>query len=601
MVKIYRKILKHIIDFAVDQYLVLFFILALGLKLFFINTFVLKISWPFDQYIYGVMFGFISAAVLFSPLFFCKKHKNKLAIILSALITTILLVDVIYFSYFAALPNFGLLNLIGESDGFMSSVSGLVQWWLIFYLFDIVLVIFLLKPFSRRIQNIKEKRGTEYCNLKISFLAVLLILLTFLIALVSVNNKSKLDDIIDSSCDTVGTSQYYGILMAHALDVIRIVKEDTTKLSADQEKDLANWAKTNKPLRLDDSLTGVAKGKNVIMIQIESLGGFVINKSVNGKEITPNINALAKTSQFFPNDRFVIGAGHTSDTDFVANTSYFPLPDAATFVRYGNDNFTSLPKTLISSGYSAFAYHGFNRDFWNRNVALKSIGYQKFYASDNYPKGTTINLGLNDGDFLSATADYINNQPKPSFSYAITLTSHSPFEITDQTKALGLSPVDYPEEVAGYLENINYVDRMLGAFFEKLKSAGLYDGSLIIVYGDHTPVLPAFKAGTVTYDPKTVQAKEVPLIFKLPNSTVSKTYDNQGTHLDIAPTILDLLGIKTDQMMFGRSLFDSSQSAFKICNDQIAVFASSDCKSMLDDEKDKSSMIVRYNQFEKIN
>jgi len=41
-----------------------------------------------------------------------------------------------------------------------------------------------------------------------------------------------------------------------------------------------------------------------------------------------------------------MGAGHTSDTDFVSNTSYFPLNDAAVFIRYGQSNFTSLAKTL---------------------------------------------------------------------------------------------------------------------------------------------------------------------------------------------------------------------------------------------------------------
>jgi lipoteichoic acid synthase len=84
----------------------------------------------------------------------------------------------------------------------------------------------------------------------------------------------------------------------------------------------------------------------------------------------------------------------------VVNSSYFPLSDAAVFVRFGHDNFTSLPKTLIKNGYSADAYHGFNRNFWNRNVALKSLGYQKFYAADNYPKGFDINMGLDDGTFL---------------------------------------------------------------------------------------------------------------------------------------------------------------------------------------------------------
>jgi len=73
-------------------------------------------------------------------------------------------------------------------------------------------------------------------------------------------------------------------------------------------------------------------------------------------------------------------------------------------------------------------------------------------------------MGLNDGDFLMETAEYIKEQPRPSLSYVITLTSHTPFNITNRTKTLGLKSDDYPNQVAGYLENINYTDRMLGKF-----------------------------------------------------------------------------------------------------------------------------------------
>ena len=401
--------------------------------------------------------------------------------------------------------------------------------------------------------------------------------------------------------DTVSTSNNYGVLAAHGIDVARFIREETTSLSSKDKNALNSWVNNNRQKQTTDSLTGVAKGKNVIIIQIESLGGFVINQKIDGKEITPNLNVLAKSSQYFPNDRFIIGEGHTSDTDFVVNSSYFPLDDAAVFVRFGHDNFTSLPKTLITNGYSADAYHGFNRNFWNRNVALKSLGYQKFYAADNYPKGFDINMGLNDGTFLSKTAEYIKNQPKPSFSYAITLSSHVPFSTNEQTDKLGVDKNKYPDQVGGYLDDINYTDSMLGNFFDKLKSEGLYDDSLILVYGDHTPVLPAFSAGTINYDPNSVQEKEVPLTIKLPNETVGETHPEQGTHLDIMPTILDLLGIKTNQLMFGQSLFAEGKNALKVCSDQMVAFQSSiNCNDMLTIEKNKSSTIIRYNQFKNL-
>jgi len=84
-----------------------------------------------------------------------------------------------------------------------------------------------------------------------------------------------------------------------------------------------------------------------------------------------------------------------------------------------------------------------------------------------------------------------------------------------------------------------------------------------LVYGDHTPVLPAFSAGTINYDPNTVQEKEVPLIIKLPNETVGKTYADQGTHLDIMPTILDLLGLKPINWCSAKAFMPAAKTFWK--------------------------------------
>jgi phosphoglycerol transferase MdoB-like AlkP superfamily enzyme len=596
MVKIIKTLAKHIIAFISEQYLILFFILSIGLKLFVINTFILSLTWPTNQYLDGIVVGFICTALILSPLYFVHKHKNKITIILATLLTILLLIDMVYFSYFKTLPTVGLLSSIGEAAGVGPAIAGLLSWWYILFFIDIIVVIL----FNKSIRSFFSKYNNKFTvnKSRTSFVVVFITIVGFWLALQPMGGINKLNEVIDRGYDTVSTSQYYGIFLAHAIDITRFVREETTSLSSDQTRTLVSWVNSNKPTQSTNNLTGIAKGKNVIMVQVESLGGFVINQSVDGREITPNLNSLAKNSQFFPNDRFVIGAGHTSDTDFVANTSFLPLTDSAVFVRYGHDDFSSLPKTLAASGYSTYAYHGFNRNFWNRNIALKSLGYQKFYAADNYPKGATINMGLNDGDFLSKTAEYIKSQPKPSLSYVITLSSHVPFNITDQTKGLNINTQDYPEQVGGYLQDINYTDRMLGEFFAKLKSEGLYDDSLIVVYGDHTPVLSAFTAGTIKYDPTTVQEKEVPLLVKLPNGTTSKTYANQGTHLDITPTVLDLLGIKTNQLMFGQSLFASGVNDLKTCSDQLAVFnGASNCNSILDTEKSMSSLIIRYNQF----
>jgi len=399
VVKFNQEHLRQILAFFCDQYLVLFFILTTTVKLTIINTCILHVTWPLNQYFYGIVIGFLVAAVIFSPLYFVGKHKNKWTVILATLLTTLLFIDTIYFLYFSALPSVGLLNSLGQVGDVGPAIGTLLQWWMLLYFADVTFVIAFNKSIKRFIGTLKSKDHYQKTGKKTS-LVFTVISFTILMIAISSLGFNKLSDVLDEGYDTVSTAQYYGLFMAHGIDITRFVKEETVNLSQNEKQAISDWVKNNRSNQAVSDLNGVARGKNIVLLQVESLGGFVINQKINGQEVTPNLNKLSQTSQFFPNNRFIIGAGHTSDTDFVANTSFFPLGDASVFVRYGRDSFSSLPKALINDGYSVYAFHGYNRNFWNRSVALESLGYQKFYAADNYPKGALINMGLNDGDFL---------------------------------------------------------------------------------------------------------------------------------------------------------------------------------------------------------
>lgn len=590
---IFKNVAKRILAFLSEQYLLVILSFTTGIKLFFISTYIIKLTWS-GYYINGIIISLLSAILVFSPLYFTKRCKKTLAIIIASFISIILMIDIVYYSYFSSLPTIGLLSAAGQTSDITSAILPLIKWWLPLYFIDIVFVLAFKKPIELFFNKIKERFSSPSTNnIFSSFVASILIVSTLIMSLPMGFNK--LNEVINRGYDTVSTAQYYGVLMAHAIDIVRFIKQETINISEEERQEIVDWVKLNKKPQVYSSLNSSAKNKNVILIQVESLGAFVLNQTVNNKEVTPNLNRLAGTANFFPNSHFVMGAGHTSDTDFVSNTSYFPLNDAAVFIRYGQSNFTSLAKTLAKNNYSTYAYHGFNRNFWNRNVALNSLGYQKYFAADNYSDGEKINMGLNDGDFLMETAEYIKEQPRPSLSYVITLTSHTPFNITNRTKTLGLKSDDYPNQVAGYLENINYTDRMLGKFFDNLKQNDLYDDSLIVLYGDHVPVLDSFSAGTIRYNPESKQGQEVPIIIKLPNQKEAKVYKNYGTHLDITPTIFDLLGIKTNQLMFGQSLFADERIN---CSNQFAnVSKNSDCNEFIEDSKYYSSLIIKYNQF----
>ncbi len=595
----FKRTGRHVLSFVHDQYAVLFLSFGLGLKQFYLCTYLIDFRW-YEHYRRCAFLGFVTATLIFVPLYFVKKRKILYAQALAIFIAVLLVIDTVYYLYFSSLPSVGVLYFAGQTGDVSTAVLPYVRWWLLLYFADIV----LLALFQKKVQVFVEKQKEKFFVHKKYKWMPIMATTSFIIAALYVglpNGMSQLGIVWNGGFDTLDNAKYYNVLMSQGIDLVRNIDQEMTRLSSDDQKVLRDWVKLNKPAQVTSDLFGAAKGKNVIIVQVESLAGFVIGQKINGKEITPTLNALSKTSRYFPNERFIIGAGHTSDTDFVVNSSYFPMDDASVFVRYGNSDFSGLPKKLVQNGYSANVYHAYKRDFWNRSQAFASLGYQKYYAQDNYPKGWNINMeGLNDGDFLSRTADYIKSQPKPSLSFIITLSSHAPFSVNKYTKGLGLKIDEYPAQVGGYLENINYVDNALGNFFDKLKNDGLYDDSLIIIYGDHTPVLPAFTAGSISFDPNSDQSLEVPLLVIIPNDASEKVYQNQGNHINIMPTIFDLLGVKTDQLMFGQSLFASGKNALRTCTNQMPVFYGKGCDAALNEERFGSLQIIKYNQFSNI-
>src|SRR5690606_37720784 len=112
---------------------------------------------------------------------------------------------------------------------------------------------------------------------------------------------------------------------------------------------------------------GAAKGKNLIVIQLEAFQNFVIGLSVLDQEITPNLNRLKSSSFYFPYFYQQIGEGNTSDAEFISNTSLYPLGSPAMSKLVGGKTVESLPRILSSYGYETMTMHVNDVSFWQRD------------------------------------------------------------------------------------------------------------------------------------------------------------------------------------------------------------------------------------------
>lgn len=321
----------------------------------------------------------------------------------------------------------------------------------------------------------------------------------------------------------------------------------------------------------DGPLFGVAEGRNLIVIQLESFQNFVINATYNGQELTPNLNRLLRENTiYFDNYYQQVGSGNTSDAEFATNHSIYGSLASYTYKLYENNYFKGLPALLKEKGYETAVYHAYeNRDFWNRENAYKSIGFDTFVGGiegtdkDQYDMTEWMGWGLTDTEFYKQTVPYIKEMPEPFYSFVNSLSNHHPYVMLEHYRFIDLLPRDEGTVFGNYLMSVAYTDYALGQFFQQLKDEGIYDNSIIAIYGDHLG-LPKndediYKSMTAymgkPYDFDTMM--NIPLIITLPQGekNIRQTVHTAGGQLDFLPTMAYLMGFESlDTLYLGHNL-----------------------------------------------
>lgn len=305
------------------------------------------------------------------------------------------------------------------------------------------------------------------------------------------------------------------------------------------------------PRPAEANLHGIAKGKNLIIIQLESAESFTIGGSLNGQVVTPNLNAFQREAIWFPDFWSQVAGGNTSDAEFSALNSLHGLTAGAVYVRKAQNHFHSLAHVLAAAGYQTDAFHAYKPNFYNRGSIYPRQGFQGVHlGSEFFQPGLSFNVGLADHLFFKEIVQFLRGAPQPFFAMAVTLSGHHPYEVPSHLRTLQVSSSEYDWLSRSYLEGQHYVDRALGQFFAELKRAGLWDTSMIVIYGDH-PAAGVTEAAIRSFTghkgplggPYGIEFHKVPLMIRLPGGAAAGPRAVVGGQIDIFPTLVNLLGL----------------------------------------------------------
>jgi phosphoglycerol transferase MdoB-like AlkP superfamily enzyme len=243
--------------------------------------------------------------------------------------------------------------------------------------------------------------------------------------------------------------------------------------------------------------------------------------------------------------------------------SLYSLPNTVAFIQYAYDNYTALPALLKQNGYGTYSFHGDVSSFWNRANIYPQLGYDKWFSADDYTIPRKIgNYDLGDKDFFSQSIPKLAALPQPFMASLITLTSHTPFELPIDLQTLNIpndSPLTWQQK--GYLQTVHYTDQAIGDFIDQLKTAGLYNNSVILIYGDHgsfTNIASALGVQESVFPD--LEASQVPMIILAPGTSLKGERATPASHLDLYPTLVDLLGIKAPPDVFGHDMVDGGDT-----------------------------------------
>ncbi len=341
--------------------------------------------------------------------------------------------------------------------------------------------------------------------------------------------------------------------------------------------DAEKYVKLEKPVEEQvkhSDLFGIAKGKNIIVVSLESTQNFVINNTVYGKEITPFLNEFIQESYYFDNFYHQTGQGKTSDAEFMVDNSLYPLPSGAVYFTHSQNEYNATPKILKPLGYYSAVFHANNKTFWNRDIMYQSLGYDRFFSSTDYiiNEDNSVGWGMKDIPFVEQTIPLMQSLKQPFYSRLLTLTNHHPFSLS---KADEMIPEFGSDDgtVNRYFTTVRYEDEAMKLFINGLKAAGLYDNSIIILYGDHYGISANHDKAMSEYLGKEItpyehiQLQKVPLVIHIPG-TEGKRISRAAGQIDIRPTLLGLLGIEgANEMDFGHDLFVENKDPLVVLRD----------------------------------
>jgi len=498
---------------------------------------------------FNALLSFLGLSLaLCAPLFTLRAGARRWALLAADLLLGLLcLVDLVYLRQFGDLPTVDQLRFAGQTTEVASGLVTLLRPWDLL-LFPGAGLLALLRPAAAAAAPRLRWRSA------LGLVAAGLLMVGAVVATSRVMRNIFWERVMVAGRLGPLGFHAYDATMAGLRTVLR--RAASPAAAVDRARQVLE-ARTDRPG--DPAAPAAPRRWNVIVVQAESLQDFTLGLRPDGAPLMPSLEALAAESTRVRGYCSQVGQGNTSDAEFASLCSLYPLRQGSAYYTYAGEDLHCLPEVLRDAGWATLAFHGNRPGFWNREAIYPSIGFQAFHHLGTFPGRPTA--PVQDDALFDRTLEVLERTPEPFFAFVITMTAHFPFAnpTVPARLATGARAGSY---TGHYLDHQRVADRHLGAFVERLRARGLLDRTILAVYGDHqgvgrgnsdlaswVEVAPGDRSRWFDLE------RGIPFVLRVPGRAPAELRRASG-QVDLAPTLLRLLGLSAPNVFLGRDLLD---------------------------------------------
>jgi len=442
-------------------------------------------------------------------------------------------IDIIYYRFTGRRSTFSMITAKGmEQEALRLIPSFLREFWYIGVLFLFVsYMLFKLLPDLKQINHYstltKKDKLKQFSFLIIAIAAGLLVARGGL--------RKKPIKIVDAvAYGEIGNS---ALVLNTPFCILKTIakKENIEKVHYFEEKELTSTF--NPVISLNSDKETIKK--NVVIIILESFG-----KENVGRGYTPFLDSLITKSYYFKNG-FANGKASIDAVPSILSSIPSLMNNSFISSNFALNKINGLPRILKKEGYSTSFFHGAFNGSQNFDQYARVADFDQYYGKNEYV-GTEAfdgSWGIYDEEFMQFFCRKLSSFQQPFFSSIFTISSHNPYKIPEKYKG------KFPKGTTIIQECIGYSDFALRQFFNTARKQSWYNNTLFVISSDHTS-----SEGDRPADQTNIGKFRIPILFFDPsNPKFVGVNENNFQQIDIMPSILDYLNIKTDMVSFGKS------------------------------------------------